>query len=49
MLKTGRTAFFAEPAMSSDNAVGIAALALSHYFQLVKNNYNFTVIRITII
>ena len=31
MLSNGRVAYFAEPAMSSDNAVGIAALALRKY------------------
>ncbi len=31
MLSRDRTAYFAEPAMSSDNAVGIAALALRKY------------------
>ena len=31
MLSRGRVAYFAEPAMSSDNAVGIAALALRKY------------------
>ena len=31
MLAEGREAYFAEPAMSADNAVGIAALALRAY------------------
>ncbi len=31
MVSEGREAYFAEPAMSSDNAVGIAALALERY------------------
>jgi N6-L-threonylcarbamoyladenine synthase len=33
MLSQGRTAYFAEPAMSSDNAVGTAALTLAQYLK----------------
>jgi N6-L-threonylcarbamoyladenine synthase len=39
MLKVGRTAYFAEPAMSSDNAVGIAALALRKYKSEIDNGH----------
>lgn len=42
MLSRGRTAYFAEPAMSSDNAVGIAALALRKYKTEMDNGHIFS-------
>ena len=41
MLSAGRSAFFAEPAMSADNAVGIAALTLKKYKTEIDNGHIF--------
>ena len=41
MLSAGRTALFAEPAMSADNAVGVAALTLKKYKTEIDNGHIF--------